>query len=388
MFQIQSHALRPLTTAHLAQTMTLLSMTADELRQEIEGELSTNPALEMVEERRCPTCNRLLPSRGNCPVCSCPKSDNPEEPVVFISPREDFTPRSDHYADSMPEIDQPALGADLPTYVFQQIAPELEIEDRPIVAYLLTRLDDDGLLTVDIQEIVRYFHVPPSRVEKILSIIQHANPVGVGSRSPQEALLVQVEVLSESQFIPEYAVEIIMNGMDKLSRHQITELAHQLSAPTRKIQEAIRFISENLNPFPSRSHWGDVRQPTHVAIQVYRKPDIIINYLNHDKNNPLVVEIIMPIYGTLRVNPLFRRSIREVDSEKQDAWRNDLEKASLLVKCIQQRNHTMQRLMQRVVSIQREAIMHGERHLNQLTRAEIAVELEVHESTISRAVFQ
>ncbi len=100
MFQIQSHALRPLTTAHLAQTMTLLSMTADELRQEIEGELSTNPALEMVEERRCPTCNRLLPSRGNCPVCSCPKSDDPEEPVVFISPREDFTPRSDHYADT------------------------------------------------------------------------------------------------------------------------------------------------------------------------------------------------------------------------------------------------------------------------------------------------
>ncbi len=266
MFQIQSHSLRPLTTAHLAQTMTLLSMTADELRQEIEGELSANPALEMVEERRCPTCNRLLPSRGNCPACSCPKSDDPEEPVVFISPREDFTPRSDHYGDSMPEIDQPAIGADLPTYVFQQIAPELEVDDRPIAAYLLTRLDDDGLLTVDTQEIVRYFHVPPSRVENVLSIIKHANPVGVGSRSPQEALLVQVEVLSEGQFIPDFVVEIILNGMDKLSRHQLTELAHQLSAPTRKIQEAVRFISENLNPFPSRSHWGDVRQPTQAAI--------------------------------------------------------------------------------------------------------------------------
>ncbi len=189
----------------------------------------------------------------------------------------------------------------------------------------------------------------------------------------------QVDVLSEHQYIPEYVVEIIMNGMDKLSRHQLVELAHQLSASTRKIQEAVRFISENLNPFPSRSHWGDVRQPTHVALQVYRKPDIIINYLNNDRNNPLVVEIIMPIYGTLRVNPLFRRSIREVKSDKQNAWRNDLEKASLLVKCIQQRNHTMQRLMQRVVSIQREAIMNGERYLHQLTRAEIALELEVHE---------
>ena len=386
MFQIQSHALRPLTTAHLAQTMTLLSMTADELRQEIEGELSNNPALEMVEERRCPTCNRLLAPKGNCPVCSCPKSEDPEEPVVFISPREDFTPRSDRYQDDMPEIDQPALGADLPTYVFGQIATELEIEDRPIAAHLLTRLDEDGLLTSDLQEVVRYFHVLPSRVEKVLSIIKHANPVGVGSRTPQEALLVQVEVLAESQFIPEFTIEIINNGMDKLSRHQITELAHQLNASTRKIQEAVRFISENLNPFPSRSHWGDVRQPSRVALQVYRKPDIIISYLNNDKNNPLVVEIIMPIYGTLRVNPLFRRSIRQVEADKQNAWRNDLEKASLLVKCIQQRNHTMQRLMQRVVAIQRDAIMRGERYLRQLTRAEIAIELEVHESTISRAV--
>ncbi len=119
---------------------------------------------------------------------------------------------------------------------------------------------------------------------------------------------------------------------------------------------------------------------------MYHKPDIIISYLNNDKNNPLVVEIIMPIYGTLRVNPLFRRSIRQVDTEKQNAWRTDLEKASLLVKCIQQRNHTMQRLMQKVVSIQREAIVKGERYLRQLTRAEISVALDVHESTISRAV--
>jgi RNA polymerase sigma-54 factor len=129
-----------------------------------------------------------------------------------------------------------------------------------------------------------------------------------------------------------------------------------------------------------------VRQPSRTAVQVYRQPDIIISYLNQDVNNPLVVEIIMPLYGTLRVNPLFRRAVRDVEPEKQNAWRSDLERASLLVKCIQQRNHTMQRLLQKVVGIQREAIVHGERYLRQLTRAELAVELEVHESTISRAV--
>jgi len=84
--QIHYQALRPQTTAHLAQTMTLLSLTVEELRSQIERELSSNPALELVEERRCPTCHRLLPKQGVCPVCSFSQND---EPVVFISTRED-----------------------------------------------------------------------------------------------------------------------------------------------------------------------------------------------------------------------------------------------------------------------------------------------------------
>ena len=66
MYQIQSPSLRPMTTAHLAQTMTLLNQTIDELYQQIQQEL-TNPALELVEERRCPTCHRALPGRGPAP---------------------------------------------------------------------------------------------------------------------------------------------------------------------------------------------------------------------------------------------------------------------------------------------------------------------------------
>jgi RNA polymerase sigma-54 factor len=85
MLQRQTTSIRPLTTAHLAQTMTLLSLTTEELQQEIESELASNPALEMVEERRCPTCHRLLTDPGKCPVCSLPGNLNSEEPVVFLS---------------------------------------------------------------------------------------------------------------------------------------------------------------------------------------------------------------------------------------------------------------------------------------------------------------
>ena len=61
MFQYQVQTIKPLTTAHLAQTMTLLGMTSAELSQKIESELAKNPALELVEDRRCPTCRRTLP---------------------------------------------------------------------------------------------------------------------------------------------------------------------------------------------------------------------------------------------------------------------------------------------------------------------------------------
>ena len=386
MFQIQSPSLRPLTTAHLAQTMTLLNQTIEELSQQIQQEL-TNPALELVEERRCPTCRRLLPPSGSCPVCSRPASMDSEEPVVFISPREDFyTGGSGSGEEWMPDEPISAAVDELPVYVLKQIALDLDDDDKKIAAYLLTHLDEDGFLTVELIEVARYFHVFPSEVQHLQKLIQHADPVGVGSFTPQEALLVQLEILGESQAVPALATDIVSEFMDQLSHHQYGEIARALQVSQAKVQEAVHFIHENLNPFPGRSHWGDFRQPAPAAADVYYHPDIIVNYLNDRPENPLVVEIIMPMGGYLRVNPMFRQATREVDGEVREGMKNDLDRAALFVKCLQQRNHTMQRLLQRVVSIQHDYIVFGERYIKPLTRAQISQELGVHESTISRAV--
>lgn len=387
MYQLHYSALRPQTTAHLAQTMTLLSLTADELHQQIESELASNPALEMVDERRCPVCRRMLPAKGPCPVCSQPKVDQSDEPVVFISPREDFYPSGGNAGiEEMPEDTFSSTHEELPEFVLRQIAPDLNKEDRRLAAYILTHLDEDGLLTITLAEVARYFHIPLSQVERIQHIIQRAEPMGVGSCSTQEALLAQLDILAETRPVPKLCRAVISDYMDLLSRRQYSELARNFHVSLRQIQPAVRFISDNLNPFPGRSHWGDVRQPTANNVQVYHRPDIIINHLNEDENGPLVVEIIMPLSGTLRVNPLFKEAIREASEDKRDAWKSDLEKASLFVKCIQQRNHTMQRLLQRVVSIQKEFIINGDKYLIPITRASFSQELGVHESTISRAV--
>ncbi len=386
MLQMHNLQHKHITSAHLAQTMALLSLTTDELRQQVESELASNPALEMIEERRCPVCHTLLPPRGLCPVCSRPQSPDPNEPIVLLSTRDDFYTGKSSDSEDMPDNDYSVVTDDLPTYVFKQIAMELDAQDRPIAAYILTHLDDDGLLTTTPIEVARYHHVPLERIMAIMRLIQHSDPIGVGASCPEEALLIQVEVLAETRKVPDHAQEAIELGMDMLSRHQYSELAHLLKISQSKVMEIARFISENLNPFPARSHWGEINQPAQNSPQVYRQPDVIIGYLNGQPNKTLLVEIIMPFSGTLRINPLFRQALHQVNENKIDQWKSDLESASLLIKCMQQRNNTMRRLMQRVVTLQKNFILNGEEELIPLTRAQLSKELDVHESTISRAV--
>lgn len=385
----QVHSLRPVTTAHLAQTMTLLGLSTLELSQKIEAELSSNPALELVSEKRCPICKRRLTSSQPCPVCSHPTYGTNEEPIVFVSPREDFYTYSG--GGRLTSLDEDSTDEwmqavdDLPVYVLRQIAPELEESDRPIAAHILTSLDDDGLLSIPLLEIARYHYVPVSRVQSVLHIIQLAEPTGVGSTSPQEALLIQLSALAESHPVPPLADRAIREGMDLLSRHAYPELARLLGTTAREAEKIARFISKNLNPFPARSHWGQNQDPTERG-NLLQNPDVVISKLNETDQSPLVVEVASPYSGSLRINPLFRESLSHAPADKTEEWQAALDQATLLVKCIQQRDHTLVRLMKRLVVLQRNFILRGDAYLEPITRASLAEELEVHESTISRAV--
>jgi RNA polymerase sigma-54 factor len=391
MFQYQVQSIKPLTTAHLAQTMTLLGMTSAELGEKIESELAKNPALELVEERRCPTCRRTLQEAGPCPICSRPKSRENEEPIVFVSSIHDYyTTQSSQYStysiEDLPD-DNFAPKEDLPSYVLRQIASDLESDDRPIAAHILTSLNEDGFLQITHLEISRYHHVPVSKVEEIIALIQKADPIGVGSTAPEEALLVQLQVLRENgNTIPELAEKAIREGMSYLSRHQYAELAKSLKVHTSEAEKLARFICNNLNPFPGRSHWGDIRQNTNDHPPVYTQPDIIIKQLYQSADCSLVVEILLPLRGTLQINSLFRKTLRDAPDDSIEKWKKDLENANLLIKCIQQRNNTMQRLMAYLAEYQRSFILKGDKYLRPTTRAAVSKILDVHESTISRAV--
>lgn len=387
--QGQNQTQSPMTSAHIAQTMSLLYMTSTELLQEIDVELSKNPALELINERRCPMCGRKLPAQGPCPICSQPKTMDPDETIVFLSPRDDFysyNGSGKSYSDDIPEDPYSSINLDLPTYVLRQVAPELAHDEREIAAMILTNLDEDGFLAISIREICRFHHTTPSKVEVVLKKIQRCDPLGVSSRDVKEALLAQVEFLSESTNVPEYVRRAISEHFDLVSKRQFSELAKKLGTSIQKIKLVSHYISDNLNPFPARTSWGNFRQPNDNSPDVFNQPDVLIYYLNNRSGNPLVIEIITPSRGSLRLNPLFKKALKEQTGENHEEWKKDIDKASLLIKCIQQRNNTMRQLMERLVAIQKSYIIHGDTRLKPLTRAQIAEELDVHESTISRAV--
>jgi RNA polymerase sigma-54 factor len=380
---------RTTISIHLAKTMEMLSMSADEVREQVESELSINPALERIDERICPTCKRPLPQQGICQFCGVPKSDSDHENIVFVSPREDFysgkySSYSNSYMDE-PDVDS-AQKKDLPTYVLRQIGPDLLEDQKKIAAYLLTGLDEDGFLTTSVHEIANYYHVLPSKIEEVIKLIQHADPAGVGSRNPQEALLVQIQHLSSIVNIPSGTKELVEESYDLLMHGKYREISKKHALSVKQVQNIEKFIRENLNPFPGRAFWGENIFPDDRDLDTFHQPDILIYYLNDDPKNQLVVEIIMPITGFLQVNPIFKTELRNAPELKAEEWKNDIERASLLVKCINQRNNTMVRLMQILVTLQSDYIRHGDMSIKPITRAQVAKELDVHESTISRAV--
>ncbi|MCJ7718273.1 MAG: hypothetical protein MUO54_17370 [Anaerolineales bacterium] len=392
MFQIQNHVLRPQVTAHLAQTMSLLQMPATEIRQKIRTELANNPALEIVEDRRCPSCGRTMATPGPCPVCSQPYDTKVDEPIVFISSPDDF-PVSFGNNDgqrSTNEISFDNLAPqveDLPSFVLRQIAPEIEEDERLIAAHILNNLNEDGLLTVALEEISQYYHVPLSRVTRVANIIKHAEPTGVGASSPTEALLIQLKLLREDTKVPHLAEEAIQKGLKDLSKHSYHKLAKELNTSFEHAQEIAEFIRANLNPYPGRAFWGDYRQPSESQTQAYHQPDIILKEVENSPNRRIIVEIISPYRGTLRINPLFRQAQKQAPDEKSEAWAKDIENAGLLIKCLQQRNHTMEQLMIELVTEQRDYILSCDpANIQPQTQAEMSELLGVHESTISRAV--
>ena len=376
---------KPQTTAHLAQTMALLNMSNDELEGEIQKNLASNPALEVDEVKHCMICGSIISAGTRCKNCLNKQLQDEPQFLTFVSTRESTRTFSEdendqYYEDSLADMQT------LPEYVLRQIGMELNQNEKLVAASILTQIDDDGFVDVDVLELSSYYHVPISSVEKVKNLIQRADPVGVGSKNAQEAMLVQVDELKKIREIPELTERIIAEKYRELLRKQYHEIARELGIAEKQVERCSQFIVENLNPFPARSSWGDVRNQEQDDLVRLGEADIVLSYLENDPQNAIVIEVFQPMNSNLVLNAAYQNALKTSEKEIKEKMREDLDKASLFIKCLQQRTNTILRMMQILVTIQEKYIREGDRYLKPITRAQIAKKLSVHESTVSRAV--
>ena len=385
MFLSQSNELRAQATASLAQTMRLLEMNTSELEDEIARELQTNPALQLLDEVRCPECGRRLRALP-CPTCLAKRQlDSGDSPIVFLSPRLSSMRDAAEESDDSPMAERVPQTETLAEHLFRQVACAINADDQRIAINILARLDDRGLLLDHPADIALSLHVPLENVECVLKMIQRCDPVGVATRDLRQSLLVQVEVLSENGITHPLAQQIISSCWEHLIKRNYVAIARCLRAPLAAAQEAALFIRHNLTPYPGRAWQDSGRGVTPLARSVFYEPDIVVSH-NPRPGGPLLVEVFSGMSGTLRVDPEIRASLNLLSDDEKSNWANHIDRASLLTKCVQQRNNTMKRLAEIITIEQKAFVLGNDADLKPLTRAALAQRLELHESTISRAV--
>jgi RNA polymerase sigma-54 factor len=406
--------MRPWVSPSLIEANHILSLSRQELQEAIQIELFNNPALEMDEERdACPLCGGLLEGTF-CPTCLISQrteegstenfEDFPEQMATATVTREDGD-----------EFDPMALvAAEEP--VTEQILADartiLEPDEHPIVEYLVDALDERGFLNCDLDELARLTGRSIEEIEAIIEVIQDVAPVGVGARDLRECLLLQIRYLSQTGVTVPPAVErIIEEHLADFAAHKYGQIAKDLGLSAEEVEEAREFIRTYLNPFPLQASLAKSwRSPTDAA---YVAPDVIISL----KDDVLHVEVVDTRHFHLRLNSLYeslagelgrrRATHREAtngahdhpaggdghlngqahdctDDEKQHV-RQATNRAKIFIANVQQRRETLLRISLCLCELQENFLRGGVRELQPLTRAIVAQQVGVHESTVSRA---
>jgi RNA polymerase sigma-54 factor len=372
----------------------LLQFTSLELEQAIARELADNPALELREVPQCPDCGAEL-RRGSCPSCGSAEAEI-EEPRV--GQRDDYLV-GDYGVSELEageEWEDPtawlASKITLADHLVQQARLSLPATEVPIARYLVESLDDRGFLCCDLEDVASALSIRPERAEKVLTTVQSLEPVGIAARDARECLLIQLEHLCREGVQQPVADLLIREHWEILGRRSSSRVAQEAGASVDEVRQALRFIRENLNPFPAHSFWASRRDSLSGAEAACLQPDVIIR---ESRSPDKDYEIELPRARTSRfqVSASYRRALHELragngasDHQEWEQWERYRARARLFVRSVEQRWQTLYELMCCLVAYQRDFLAHDEKRLKPLTRARVAEMMDVHESTVCRAV--
>ncbi len=247
----------------------------------------------------------------------------------------------------------------------------LESQERVIAGEIIGNVDGDGYLQVSVEELAAQVGCDSEYVEQILIAVQSFDPPGVASRNLQECLLKQLEQLEMSEDI---SATILREHLDELENRRYQVIARGLQVSLDEVFAAAKFIS-TLDPRPG-SQYG--QEDVHYIIPdifVYKISDEYIVVLN-DEGLP-----------NLRINSFYRNALSgsaQVDEKAGEYIQEKLRGALWLIKSIHQRQRTIYRVTKSIVKFQRDFFDRGVAHLKPLVLRDVAEDIEMHESTVSR----
>lgn len=367
----------------------ILSLSRQELDAAIHQELSSNPALEISEDTICPLCGGVIDG-SFCTTCMMSHADEapgesyddfPEQLYNQTMTRED----SDEF-DPMTLV---GGNVSLRDQISLDIVTMLDDHLLGIADYLLDSIDERGFLDCDLAEVAEIFEVDPEDVERVLRAIHILAPVGVGARDLRECLLLQIRHLQRNgTAVPICVDEIVDRYLTELGGHKFGLIARELGVSTEVVEAARDFVRSNLTPFPLQSQ--EARQWRTPLESPYVAPDVTISI----RDDELVIEVVETRQSQLRVNSIYDHMARtalaarkssDMDEETRGHVREHVARAKLFLGNVRQRHETLARISRCVAELQEDFLRGGVRQLRPLTRATVAQQVGVHESTVSRA---
>jgi RNA polymerase sigma-54 factor len=362
-------------TQMLQQAIKLLPLSRLELVQTIRHELVENPLLEEVlldeDDSDIPQTDKEEPTDE----MEESKQDDIQDEIewdVFMQDLSEMgladTDRQE-YPSYEATLSSPT---NLSDYLLWQLA--LAAQDsltKDIGNYLIGNINDEGYLTISVEEAAESLGVDVEQVEKTLSLIQSLDPTGVGSRDLKECLLIQIRQKGLSGTLVEQLVEKYLECLEE--RH-FARIGRALGVSVEEIIQAVKLIKE-LDPKPGLRHSPESAD--------YIIPDVIVLKIGGDYQVFLNEEGL----PRLRVNPYYYGMLRQRDSLNPETRKFIEEKfrsALWLIKSIEQRRQTIYKVACSIVKYQREFLDKGTAYLRPLVLRDVAEDIGMHESTVSR----
>ena len=343
----QKVELRKLFVPELKQSLKILSLPLLDLKTLIEQEVLNNPLLELTppENRTVKSVSDLSPSQS--------KTIGPDISFRFNL------------------LTKPVTLHDILTRQLSMFADTDEV--LKIGQEIIGNIDENGYLRSTLDELSSSLNEPLENLEKVLKLIQRFEPPGVGARTPQECILIQLEIAKETDPVLHKIVEF---HLEDVAKKNYTQIAKALKEPQEKIEELIKKILK-LDPKPGRNYTSEEIQ--HII------PDIIIDEKDDESLEIIFNDIDIP---NININEEYKHMLESenADAQAKEFLAEKLHSANELLRAIAKRKATIRRIVKALVELQNEAIKTDLSNLKPLTFQDVAKKLDMHESTVCRAI--